>query len=297
MCLGIEDSIKFLEGAKDRLKGHHDAIFLIEISQSEKQLALGLHHDCIEHLNKIRSDVNKHADIDAKVFSGLAYVYGLYYKRKDDHENYYKSCLQYLAYTPSSEMSEKEQKELSIKMGMSILLGKNVYNISELLDKEIINSLVGTEFEWLFHMMKNLGQGNIQEFSETVQQNQDFISKFPLIVKEMTYLEQKVRIIAFLEMIFLCGKDDRSIPFLKIAEVCKIEAVDVELLVMKAMSLNLIKGTIDEVEQVVHVDWALPRYLNKGHLTIMNNKMVAWEEKLDNVIRMCENNAQELVMS
>ena len=108
MCLGIEDSIKFLEGAKDRLKGHHDAIFLIEISQSEKQLALGLHHDCIEHLNKIRSDVNKHADIDAKVFSGLAYVYGLYYKRKDDHENYYKSCLQYLAYTPSSEMSEKE---------------------------------------------------------------------------------------------------------------------------------------------------------------------------------------------
>jgi len=248
-------------------------------------------------LNKIRSDVNKHADIDAKVFSGLAYVYGLYYKRKDDHENYYKSCLQYLAYTPSSEMSEKEQKELSIKMGMSILLGKNVYNISELLDKEIINSLVGTEFEWLFHMMKNLGQGNIQEFSETVQQNQDFISKFPLIVKEMTYLEQKVRIIAFLEMIFLCGKDDRSIPFLKIAEVCKIEAVDVELLVMKAMSLNLIKGTIDEVEQVVHVDWALPRYLNKGHLTIMNNKMVAWEEKLDNVIIMCENNAQELVMS
>ena len=132
-------------------------------------------------------------------------------------------------------MTEKEKKELSIKMGMSILLGKNVYNISELLDKEIINSLVGSEFEWLFHMMKNLGQGKITEFSETVQQNQDFISKFPLIVKEMTYLEQKVRIIAFLEMIFECEKDERSIPFLKIAEVCKIEAVDVELLVMKAM--------------------------------------------------------------
>jgi len=64
----------------------------------------------------------------------------------------------------------------------------------------------------------------------------------------MTYLEQKVRIIAFLEMIFECGKDERSIPFMKIAQVCKIEAVDVELLVMKAMSLNLIKGTIDEVE-------------------------------------------------
>ena len=84
MCydIEIEDSIKFLEEAKDRLKGHHDAIFLLEISQSEKQLSLGLHHDCIEHLNKIRSDVNAHADIDAKVYAGMAYVYGLYYQRK-----------------------------------------------------------------------------------------------------------------------------------------------------------------------------------------------------------------------
>lgn len=67
--LGIEDSIKFLEQAKDRLKGHFDAVFLLEISQCEKQLALGLHHDCIEHLNKIRKDVNQKADIDPKVFS------------------------------------------------------------------------------------------------------------------------------------------------------------------------------------------------------------------------------------
>jgi len=82
----------------------------------------------------------------------------------------------------------------------------------------------------------------------------------------MTYLEQKVRIIAFLEMIFECDKDERSIAFTQIANVCKVELVDVELLIMKAMSLNLIKGTIDEVEQVVHVNWCLPRYLNKGHL-------------------------------
>jgi hypothetical protein len=127
--------------------------------------------------------------VDSKVYSGLAFVYGLYYKRKDDHENYYKSCLQYLAYTPSSEMTDLEKKELSIKMGMSILLGKNVFNIAELLDKDIINSLVGTEFEWLFYMMKTLGTGKIDEFNNTVLQNQDYISKFPNIINEMTYLE------------------------------------------------------------------------------------------------------------
>ena len=192
-------------------------------------------------------------------------------------------------------MSDQEKKELSIKMGMSILLGKNVFNITELLDKDVINSLIGTDFEWLYHMMKTLGEGRINEFNQTVQTQQDYISKFPNIVKEMTYLEQKVRIIAFLEMIFELGKDERSIQFAKIAQVCQIEQVDVELLVMKAMSLELIKGTIDEVDQVVHVDWAQPRYLNKGHLQILQNKLVNWEDKLENVIRLVENNSQELV--
>jgi len=91
------------------------------------------------------------------VYAALAHVYSLYYKRKDDHENYFKSCLTFLAYTPSAEMSDQEKKDLSIKMGMSILLGKRVFNISELLDKDIINILVGTDFEWLYHMMKTLG--------------------------------------------------------------------------------------------------------------------------------------------
>ena len=63
------------------------------------------------------------------------------------------------------------------------------------------------------------------------------------------------------------------------------------------MSLELIKGTIDEVDQKVHVDWSQPRYLNKGHLQILATKLVNWESKLDNVIRMVENNSVELVQS
>ncbi len=58
----------------------------------------------------------------------------------------------------------------------------------------------------------------------------------------MTYLEQKVRIIAFLEYVFELGKDDRNISFDDIARVCIIEGGDVEFLVMKAMSLDLVKG-------------------------------------------------------
>lgn len=67
-------------------------------------------------------------------------------------------------------------------------------------------------------------------------------------MKELTHLKQKVRIIAFLELLFEVDKDDRSLSFDRISSHCKIEKIDVELLVMKAMSLELAKGLIDEVD-------------------------------------------------
>lgn len=61
-------------------------------------------------------------------------------------------------------MTVEEKKQWSIKMGMAVLLGKNIYNISELLDKEILKVLVGTDFEWLYDLLQTLGRGQIQQF-------------------------------------------------------------------------------------------------------------------------------------
>lgn len=64
---------------------------------------------------------------------------------------------------------------------------------------------------------------------------------------------------------------------------------------MKAMSLQLIKGNIDEVEEVVHVDWMLPRYLSKTHLEIMTRKLQVWKGKMEHVIRLVEEQSEELL--
>lgn len=71
-----------------------------------------------------------------------------------------------------------------------------------------------------------------------------------------------------------------------------VDHKEVELLVMKAMSLQLVKGEIDEVEELVHVNWIQPRYLNKGHLQIMREKLGDWEIKLASVINICEDQIQ-----
>jgi len=64
---------------------------------------------------------------------------------------------------------------------------------------------------------------------------------------------------------------------------------------MKAMSLELVKGTVDEVEELVHVDWILPRYLSKDHLKIMVDKLGEWSEKMEHVTRLVEDASVELM--
>jgi len=62
-------------------------------------------------------------------------------------------------------------------------------------------------------MLMTLGRGQITEFAQAVERHHDFISRFPAITTEMAYLQQKVRILAFLEMLFNCGKDERCLTF------------------------------------------------------------------------------------
>ena len=64
---------------------------------------------------------------------------------------------------------------------------------------------------------------------------------------------------------------------------------------MKAMSLGLVRGEIDEVAETVKVDWILPRYLNKDHLQVLTQRMREWEGKMDGVIMMVESKANELL--
>ncbi len=67
------------------------------------------------------------------------------------------------------------------------------------------------------------------------------------------------------------------------------------MLVMKAMSLELVRGSIDEVDKTVQIEWIMPRYLSMDHLQVLVSRMEEWETKMENIIRVVENGSEELV--
>lgn len=106
-----------------------------------------------------------------------------------------------------------------------------------------------------------------------------------------------MRIVALLELIFKADKDQRSLSFQFIAASCLVEEQDVEYLVMKAMALNLIRGMIDQVNAIVHIDWIKPRYLSKAHMEIMSKRLANWAAVTEQVVRQVEDQSHELLAS
>lgn len=48
---------------------------------------------------------------------------------------------------------------------------------------------------------------------------------------------------------------------------------------MKAMSVGLMKGLIDEVEQTISVTWMNPRMVEKRQYAVLRDQIVAWQVK------------------
>jgi 26S proteasome regulatory subunit N9 len=66
------------------------------------------------------------------------------------------------------------------------------------------------------------------------------------------------------------------LPFDLIAQETRLPVNEVEYLVMKAFSLDLIRGTIDQVEQIVRITWMQGRVLGTQGIEGMKERLEGW---------------------
>jgi 26S proteasome regulatory subunit N9 len=90
-------------------------------------------------------------------------------------------------------------------------------------------------------------------------------------------LEQKVRLMAFLELAFNLPKSNRVISFDTLQRACSIPIEHVEFMVMKAMSLGLVHGSINQINRDVTISWVAPKVLEAQRISTMLGKFEEWE--------------------
>ncbi len=65
-----------------------------------------------------------------------------------------------------------------------------------------------------------------------------------------------------------------------IAERLQVDIEQVEWIVMKSLSLGLIKGSMDQVDGVVNVTWVMPRVLDENMMKSLAERFGEWSDKV-----------------
>ncbi|KAJ3204916.1 26S proteasome regulatory subunit [Entophlyctis luteolus] len=112
----------------------------------------------------------------------------------------------------------------------------------------------------------------------------------PLLVSALPFLSQKLCLMSLIESVFRRPKEERGrLPFTVIAKDTNVLPSEVEHLVMKALSLGLVKGSIDEIDSCVSITWVQPRVLEVGQIRSIAEKLTAWSGSVKEKVVALEN--------
>ena len=116
----------------------------------------------------------------------------------------------------------------------------------------ILDSLKGTTNAWLIDLLLAFNTGDIASFeniSAAWRTQSDLSASYAL-------LRQKISLLALMEMVFRCPAKDRSLPFADIATHTQLPVDQVELLLMKALALGLVKGRWNGTSSVSNIKFS-----------------------------------------
>ncbi|KAL5478831.1 RPN9 [Sanghuangporus weigelae] len=218
--------------------------------------------------------------VDPAVNAAYYSVAADYYKAKADYGPYYKNSLLYLACIDlAKDLSEEERMLRAHNLSVAALLADNIYNFGELLMHSILSSLDGTPHEWIKKLLFTFNAGDIGKFEALAP----LFPKEPILQQNYPFLRQKICLMALIDSVSRRNRDSRTISFQTIAEETRLDVGDVEHLVMKALSLGLVRGSLDEIDQTAHITWVQPRVLDREQIGALADRLKAWTDKLKNV--------------
>ncbi|KAJ3061996.1 26S proteasome regulatory subunit [Podochytrium sp. JEL0797] len=201
-----------------------------------------------------------------------------YYKASASYPLFYHNALLFLSSVNMDDLSPAEKLERAYDLSLSALLGDGLYNFGELLMHPVLDALKAPAKDaWLRNLLFAFNQGDNDAF-EKISKSPEFL-KMPLLVSSMPFLSQKLCLMSLMESVFRRSKEERGrLPFTSVAKDTRVAVNEVEHLVMKALSLGLIKGSIDEMDQTVSVSWVQPRVLEMQQIKTIAAKLKGWSE-------------------
>ncbi|GMM58719.1 proteasome regulatory particle lid subunit [Maudiozyma humilis] len=278
----LKDSFQQADASKTRNDGlpdHSDGCLLIDIEIARLHLFQGelvKARDALDAFDRTLSAIDT---LPLMLVNTFYSVNAEYYFRKKDFNNYYYTSLLFLSTVDKEHeraLTPAESKELAFHLSIAALLGDKIYNFGELLQHPIMRSIADDpEYEWLFRLLNALTTGDFETFDALINVQ---IPQRPILAEHEAFMRQKICLMTLVESVF--ARSIRTLSFDDIAAATHLPKDSVEHLVMRSISLGLLRGSIDQVSEIVSITWVQPRIINAAQIERMGERLVEWDAQV-----------------
>uniref|UniRef100_A0A8C5MQ30 26S proteasome non-ATPase regulatory subunit 13 n=1 Tax=Leptobrachium leishanense TaxID=445787 RepID=A0A8C5MQ30_9ANUR len=283
-------ALTFLEKTREKVKSSDEAVILCRTAIGALKLNIGdlqATKETIEAVDEMLAALPGVTSVHSRFYD----LSSKYYQTIGNHASYYKDALRFLGCTEHDSLPVSEQQDRAFTLGLAGLLGDGVYNFGELLMHPVLESLRTSERKWLIDTLYAFNSGNV----ETFRALKTAWGQQPDLSANETLLLKKIQLLCLMEMTFTRPANHRQLTFEEIAKSAQVDVNDVELLVMKALSVGLLRGSIDEVDKKVHITWVQPRVLDLQQIKGMKDRLDFWCTDVKSMELLVEHQAHDIL--
>lgn len=283
---------------ENKLKVLNDFTHLVEKNETAKVYLslitakhLLLENDVEQAMTKLEEtekELNKLRNYPKIMYSVLNFIKSSYYWRKKDMLNFTKAAHQFLAYTDRNKISSEEQFEISERVVIASLISDSILNFGDILENNLLSCLASLENKRaLWNLVEIFNRGRVDDFTRFIDTHGNQLSALPLISTNIAKLDRKIRVIALYDAIFFSENsfNKQHISYREIADIAKIDMPQVEKLLVHVLSIELIKGSINEPQEVFLITELKPRDLDKERLGQLRDKYRNWQSSVTQTLQ------------
>jgi len=213
-----------------------------------------------------------------------------YYKLVGPPEAYYNEAIHYLNYFQPDD--PLKAKAFAMDLCLAALTGEGVYNLGQVVTNPIVQVLQGTPEAWLVELLQACANGHVQAFHTLRTKTYPAeIARQPALVHRGQQMQEKMTLLALVQMVERPARSDRTLEFTDIATRLEIPLEQVEWVLMRAFAVNLMKGSMDQVDGTARITWVLPRTLNRDQMSDLAVRFGEWAAKVSKTKDYMEDHA------
>jgi 26S proteasome regulatory subunit N9 len=233
-----------------------------------------------EQLDEAQKTIDKFDFVENIVHASFYRVNADYYSSKGDYTSYYRNSLLYLACISDSDLSSEQQQHRAYNLSIAALVSDEIYNFGELLLHPILDVLKPPHSQsWLRDLLFAFNRGDLAGF-DRLSNN---LNKDEQLASHKQFLYQKISLAALTELVFKRPPHDRAMTFDTISRETQVKPNEIEHLIMKALSLGLLRGKIDQVAGIAKINWVQPKVLERSQIEGMRTRLKEWDSNVNDL--------------